>query len=98
MDFTDVPFLKKKQEQQQPTKTKNELKGNRLTSTAIGKEAISAFRLRKSGNSTIVTIPDHVLKLLEAAVGDYVEYVYLPDEKIVVMQIADPHAKKKKKF
>lgn len=94
--FYDEPaFLKKKRPEDKPKET-NERKGERLTSNAIGKIPISSFLIRRSGNSNIITIPDNVLKLLEAKVGDYIEYVYLPEDKLIVIQTAGQDGKKKK--
>lgn len=88
-------FLKKKKIVERK-ETKQFLKGERVFSNAKGQETISAFRLRKSGNSTILTIPEEVLHLLDAKVGDYLEFVFLPEEKIVTLQPAAQEAKKKK--
>lgn len=94
-NYEGPAFLKKKK--QVPTASAPlALQGERLFSNAKGQEMISAFRLRKSGNSTILTIPEEVLNLLEVRVGDYLEFVFLPEEKIVTLQPAAQEAKKKK--
>lgn len=95
----DVPaFFKKRHPEKLSTEEKvapNKL-GKRLDSNAKGAQKISAFRLRKSGNSTIVTVPEKVLALLELEVGDYLEFVYLEDEKLLVVQPSEDGNKKKK--
>lgn len=96
----DVPaFLRKKQQKQLNQDEKEESpkkEGRRLTSQAKSRQAINTFRLRKSGNSTIITVPDEVLALLEVRIGDYLEFVYLEEEKLLVLQEAEDGVKKKK--
>lgn len=95
----DVPaFLRKKRQNPQPEETEAQPKkeGRRLASQAKSRQAINTFRLRKSGNSTIITVPDEVLALLEVRIGDYLEFVYLEEEKLLVLQEAEDGVKKKK--
>lgn len=96
----DQPAIFKKRQQknrgESEEKKGSPKQGHRLDSNAIGKQKISAFKLRKSGHSTIVTIPEQVLNVLELNAGDYLEFVYLEEEKMIVIQPSENGNKKKK--
>ncbi len=43
--------------------------------------AVNSFKIRKSGNSSIVTVPNAVKETLRITDGDEVQYVTIKDEK-----------------
>lgn len=52
-------------------------------------QVVNTFKVRKSGNSSIITIPDAVKEALDVGDGDQVQYVTVEDENnksMVVIQ------------
>ena len=45
------------------------------------KKIVDAFKVRKSGNSSIVTVPDAIKEELKVQDGDQVQYITVKDEQ-----------------
>jgi len=50
-------------------------------------KVVDTFKIRKSGNSSIVTVPDSVKEALHVKEGDHIQYVTLEDENDELMVV-----------
>lgn len=60
-------------------------------------QVVDSFKVRKSGNSSIVTVPDSVKEALQVEDGDQIQYVTVKDENDKSVVIVEKTKKEKSK-